>query len=178
MLIEGYELEVFTPPCNPGAENYAARAHLKCSIVEVLPYLNATLPGANYLPAAQALTWKQAGRHAAFHALEVAVSNLEDRRQAEIELDKLIDLVNLTWERRAEITPDFRTRQKPTPLAIFKLLPNTNCQLCGEATCFSFALQVVASQKRIHECSPLSEAPYAENLVALEMLVQDFITGN
>jgi len=43
MLIENYELEVFTPPCDPGAERYAAKAHLTADISEILPYLNATL---------------------------------------------------------------------------------------------------------------------------------------
>jgi hypothetical protein len=37
MLIESYDVEVFTPPCEPGAERYAARARLKVDISEVLP---------------------------------------------------------------------------------------------------------------------------------------------
>ena len=48
MLIEKYDLEVFTPPCEPGAERFAARARLLVDISEVLPYLNATLRGAVY----------------------------------------------------------------------------------------------------------------------------------
>lgn len=43
MLIEKYDLEVFTPPCNPGSERCAARARLFVDISEILPYLNATL---------------------------------------------------------------------------------------------------------------------------------------
>ena len=58
MLIEQYELDVFTPPCEPGAERYAAKALLAVDISEVLTYLNATLRGAVYHQAAQALTWK------------------------------------------------------------------------------------------------------------------------
>jgi ArsR family metal-binding transcriptional regulator len=103
----------FTPPCDPGAVRYAARAHLIHNISEVLPYLNATLHGAIYLPGAHALTWKEGGHHIAFHALEIAISNLEDRGEAEKEIEGLVDLVNQTWERRSEITPDFRTRQRP-----------------------------------------------------------------
>jgi hypothetical protein len=53
MLIEKYDLEVFTPPCDPGAERYAARARLTVDISEVLPYLNATLRGAFYHPGNQ-----------------------------------------------------------------------------------------------------------------------------
>lgn len=75
-------------------------------ISEVLPYLNATLRGAIYYPSAYALTWKKGGHNIAFHAYEIATSNVEDRDGAEKELKSLINLVNRTWERRPEITPD------------------------------------------------------------------------
>ena len=171
MLIETYDLEVFTPPCDPGAERYAARARLTVDISEVLPYLNATLRGAMYLPEASALTWKKGGHNIAFHAYEIASSNAEDREDAEKELKGLIDLVNRTWERRVEITPDTTTRQRPTPMAIYKLLPNTNCKQCGESTCYSFALKLAVSQKKLADCPPLFESQYAEKLAALQEIV-------
>jgi ArsR family metal-binding transcriptional regulator len=171
MLIEKYDVEVFTPPCEPGAERYAARARLTVDISEVLPYLNATLRGAVYLPEANALTWKKGGHNVAFHAYEVATSNAEDRDGAEKELRGLIELVNRTWERRAEITPDTTTRQRPAPMAIYKILPNTNCKQCGEATCYSFALKLAVSQKKLADCPPLSEPQYAEKLAALQEIV-------
>ena len=171
MLIENYELEVFTPPCDPGAERYAARAHLAEDISEVLPYLNATLRGAVYYPTANALTWKKGGHNIAFHAHEIATSNVEDREEAEKELKGLVDLVNRTWQRRAEITPDTLTRQRPTPMAIYKLLPNTNCKQCGEPTCYTFALRLSTSQKKLTDCPPLSELQYAQKRLALEEIV-------
>jgi ArsR family metal-binding transcriptional regulator len=173
MLIEQYDLEVFTPPCEPGAERYAARARLKVDISEVLPYLNATLRGAVYLPDAHALTWKKGGHNIAFHAYEIATSNVEDREGAESELQGLIDLVNRTWERRAEIQPDTRTRQRPSSMALYKLLPQTNCKQCGEPTCYTFALKLAASQRKLADCPPLFEPQYAEKLAALQELVID-----
>jgi ArsR family metal-binding transcriptional regulator len=171
MLIKDFDLEVFTPPCDPGAERYAARARLTADIAEVLPYLNATLRGALYLPEAKALTWKKGGHNIAFHAFEIAASNVEDRDGAEKELKGLIDLVNRTWERRAEITPDTTPRRRPAPMAVYKLLPNINCKQCGEPTCYSFALKLAASQKKLTDCPPLSEPQYAEKLAALETIV-------
>jgi ArsR family metal-binding transcriptional regulator len=173
MLIEHYDLEVFTPPCDPGTERYAARARLTVDISEVLPYLNATLRGAIYHPGAQALTWKNTGHNVAFHAYEIATSNIEDREAAEQEIKVVIDLVNRTWERRAEISPDTTTRQRPTPMAIYKLLPNTNCKQCDEPTCYSFALKLTASQKKLAACPQLLEPQFTDKLAALEeMLVE------
>jgi len=170
MLIESCDVEVFTPPCEPGAERFAARARLKAPIAEVLPYLNATLRGAVFNPAAGALTWKKAGHNIAFHAYEIATSNVEDRDAAVKELRGLVDLVNRTWERRAEITPDFETHQRPTAMAVFKLLPGTNCKACGEATCFTFALKLTASQKKIDDCPALHDPEYAERLEGLRAI--------
>ena len=167
MLIEDYDLEVYTPPCDPGAERYAARARLMDDISAALPYLNATLKGAIYTPAAQALTWKKAGHSIAFHAYEIDASNIEDRQMAEDELRGLIALVNRTWERRLEIQPSNETRQRPTQMAVYKLLPKTNCKACGDPTCWIFAAQLVTGHKPLAECTPLLDAQYAQNLAEL-----------
>jgi ArsR family metal-binding transcriptional regulator len=173
MFIDQYDLEVFTPPCDPGTERFAARARLRVDISEALPYLNATLRGAVYFPGAAALTWKKAGHNVAFHPYEIALSNVEDREGAEAELKGLVELVNRTWERRAEITPSSETRRRPAPMALYKLLPNTNCKACGEPTCYNFALKLAASQRRLSDCPVLSEAAYAEKRAALDELVID-----
>ena len=134
MLIEHYDLKVFTPPCDPGAERFSAFAELSVDISDVLPYLNATLRGAIYHRSANALTWKK-GRHTiAFHASQIATSNVEDYEAAVAEIDSLIELVNRTWERRAEIAPDYVTRQRAPLMTVYRLLPQTNCKQCGEPT--------------------------------------------
>lgn len=171
MLIEEYDLEVFTPPCEPGAERYAAKALLPVDISEALPYLNATLRGAIYHREAQALTWKKGGHNVAFHAREIATSNVADRDVAVEELDGLVELVNRTWERREAIEPSYETRQRPAPVAVYQLLPQTNCRQCGEPTCFTFALKLVAAQKTPADCPPLQEPAYAEQLATLEALL-------
>lgn len=98
---------------------------------------------------------------------------MEDRSAAEKELKSLIELVNRTWERRAEITPDYETHQRPTPMAIFKLLPQTNCKLCGEPTCYTFAIKLAAAQVKLDDCPPLSEPQYEHNRAALDAIIID-----
>jgi ArsR family metal-binding transcriptional regulator len=170
-LIGDYDLEVFTPPCDPGAERFSAVARLTTDISEVLPYLNATMRGAVYNHTAKALTWKKGGRNIAFHAYKIAAGNLEDRAEAEQVIQGLVKTVNRTWERRNEITPDYETHQRPTPMAVYQLLPQTNCKGCGEPTCFSFALKLAASQRKIADCPLLSEPAYADRQAALRAIV-------
>jgi ArsR family metal-binding transcriptional regulator len=171
MLIPTYELEIFTPPCHPGAERYSAVAHLPADIRDALPYLNATLRGAVYTRAAPSLIWKKAGHNVAFHADRIAVSNVEDRQEAIGELDGLVKLVNRTWERRADIQPDATERQRPTAMALYKLLPATNCRQCGQPNCWNFALKLAAAQIAPAACPPLSAPAYAERLASLEALL-------
>ena len=172
-LIEGYEMEVFTPPCHPGAETWSAVAHFDADIGPALPYLNVTLRGAIYNHAAQALTWKKGGRNVAFHTHKIAAGNLEDRAEADKVMRGLVKLVNQTWVRRAEIEPSTEMRQRPTPMAVLRLLPGTNCQACGQPTCFTFALKVVAGQYRPEDCPPLLRAELADRLAELQAVVGD-----
>jgi ArsR family metal-binding transcriptional regulator len=173
MLIGHYELKVYTPPCDPGAERFSAFAELAVDISEVLPYLNATLRGAIYHHSAKALTWKKSGHALAFHARQIAASNVEDYEAAVAEIDSLIELVNRTWEQRATITPDHEAHQRAPLIAVYRLLPQTNCQQCGEPTCYSFAIKLAASQKKLADCLPLYEPPRAEKLAALQDLIVD-----
>lgn len=171
MLIEKYDLEVFTPPCEPGAERFSAIARLVVDISEAFPYLNATLRGAVYNPATPALLWKKAGHNIAFHSYQIAVSNVEDRNAAIKEVEGLIELVNRTWERRGQIEPSFEVRSRPTPMALYKLLPQTNCKACGEATCFVFATKLATGQVALTKCPAIQEPEYAERLAQLSELL-------
>ena len=171
MLIKHYDLDIFTPACSPGSERFAALARLAGDISDVLPYLNATLRGAIYTHAAHALTWADREHYVAFHPFEIAVSNVEDREAAKQALENLIALVNQTWERRAELTPDYETHQRPTLMAVYKQMPMTNCKQCGEPTCYTFAVKLAASHKRIADCPPLFEPQHADQLAALRAIV-------
>jgi hypothetical protein len=49
--------------------------------------------------------------------------------------------------------------QLDNPLGIYKLLPKSNCKLCGVATCLAFAAAVIKGEKRLDEC------PHLENTI-------------
>jgi ArsR family metal-binding transcriptional regulator len=173
MLVENYDLDIFTPPCEPGAERYSAIARFTVNIAEVLPYLNATLKSAIYSPEAGALSWQRGGRKVVFGAYQIAVSNIEDRDEAIRVLESEIERVNRTWERRHEITPSTHVRKRPTPLMIYKLLPQTNCKQCDDPTCYVFATKMAAGQHVLADCPVLEEPAHSENFTALQGLVGD-----
>ncbi|MBC8448070.1 MAG: Fe-S cluster protein [Chloroflexi bacterium] len=174
MLIENYDLEVESVPCEPGAEEFAAIVRLQVDISPVLPYLNRTLRGAVYIANAPSLTWKKGGRNIAFWPYKIAIGHLEDRTQAENVAKGLVDLVNRTWRRREEIEPDYEMHKRPGPMEIYKLLPQTNCKACGQPTCFIFATKLMMGHVRLEDCTPLQEPQHAPQLAQLaELLAVD-----
>lgn len=172
MLIERYDLKVFTPPDRSGVERFSALADLDCDISEMLPYLNAILPGANYQRATNTLLAKKGVYPLTVYARQIAIGNVESYDAALAEIDDLIGLINRTWERRAEIAPNFEARWRPPLMGVYRLLPQTNCRQCGEPTCYAFAIKLVATQKGVSDCPPLSELPHAEKRAALQDLIE------
>ncbi len=177
MLIEEYDLEVTSPPCDPGAERWSAFAHISADVSVILPYLNARLKGAIYDHSAQVLTWRTGGRTVCFRAHEIAVSNLEDRSEAVTVVKRMVDLANKTWQRRDEIQPSLAKRERLKALEVYKLLPGENCKACGQPTCFTYALKLTAGQARVESCPPLfSNEHRSERERLLQMLEAAGIT--
>ena len=171
MLIDKYDLEVFTPSCEPGAERFSAIAHLHHDIREVFPYLNAILRGAVYEPKVPSLQWRKAGHYIVFQPNQIAVSNMANREVAIKEVEEVIALINRTWEKRDKIEPNYKTRRRPTGFELYKLLPRINCKICGETSCFVFANKLAVGQVQLEACIPLfKESQYTaqrEQLVKL-----------
>ena len=172
MLIEEYDLEVTTPSCDPGAERFNAIARFTVDISEVLPHLNAIWKGAIYDHANHFLTWLTGGRTITVWPHKIAVSQLEDRGDAERVIERLVGKINRTWERRAEIEPSTVKRERLKALDIYKLLPGTNCKACGQPTCFIFASKLAVREVDVEQCTPLFTDAYAEKRERLLALLE------
>ena len=173
-IIKDYELYLEPPGCEPGAEYWNATARFDYDISAVFPYLNAVWEGALYSPKAQQLACRVEERAAAFKPSEITMSNLPDRDTATVELEKLIAQVNRIWMDRDLLTPRHTARKRLVAMEIYRLLPQTNCKLCGQPSCFAFASQVTVGAAAPEACTPLfGEARYAHQRQALvEMLAE------
>jgi ArsR family metal-binding transcriptional regulator len=65
-------------------------------------------------------------------------------------------------------------RKRLVAMEVYQLLPQTNCKLCGEASCFAFASKITVGGAEVTACTPLfDQAEYADKRQALqEMLAQ------
>lgn len=58
-----------------------------------------------------------------------------------------------------------------SPLDVYRLLPRTNCEVCGEKNCMAFAAKVVNREATVEDCPPLLEEKYKDSYVKLRDLL-------
>ena len=70
------------------------------------------------------------------------------------------------------VTPVPREKVKVDHAEIYEYLPKTNCQICGEQSCYAFAIMLVGRETSIDKCTPLLEAKYETNLEHIRTLLE------
>src|SRR5512136_90187 len=70
------------------------------------------------------------------------------------------------------VTPVPREKVKVDHNEIYQYLPKTNCKICGEQSCYSFAIRLVGRETTIDKCTPLLDAKYATNLEHIRVLLE------
>lgn len=163
MLLHMYDLKIVLSECNPSSQKVNAIADLSEDISEVLPYLNTVLKGLQYHPEDKLLTVKRKGHVITFWPRQIAVTKLEDEKEATAVMEELKQIVNETHERRNQIKPSYTSRPIPRPLDIFKLLPGKNCKECGEPTCMAFVLKLVNDEAELIQCPLLLKKEFEVN---------------
>jgi ArsR family metal-binding transcriptional regulator len=124
---------------------------------DVLPFL-ATLPNIiTYNPGAGTLTMRRARGFLTLYADKVIITQADDAAQGLELLAALVDAINATWSHRYELIAMSKLRRAPRPLDVWALLPQSNCQQCGKATCMAFAFAVLRQQRDAAECRPLAD---------------------
>ena len=168
-IAKDYDLQLEAPACEPGAEYWNATARFEEDISDVFPYLSAQRKDAIYSPAAKQLTWRFDDHSVAVKAQEITISNLPDRDTATMAMEKIVAEINRIWMDRENLTPLHTPRKRLVAMEIYQLLPQTNCKLCGEPTCFALASKVTVGEAIIEACTPLfGEEQYAEKRQALQ----------
>jgi ArsR family metal-binding transcriptional regulator len=175
-IAKDYDLHLEAPACEPGAEYWNATARFEDDISPVFPYLNAEWKDVIYNPAAQQMTWRFGGHAVAIKRNEITISSLPDRDTATIKLEKILAEINRIWMDRENLTPLTKPRKRLVAMEVYQLLPQTNCKLCGQPTCFAFASKLTVGEAELQACTPLfDEAEYAEKRTELQDMLVDAV---
>ena len=163
MLIENYQLRIVLSDCNPSSQKVNAIADLSVDISEILPYLNTVLKGLQYFEEEKILTVKRGGRLITFRPRQIALTKLEDEREARVVMEELKQILNETYANKDRIKPTDATRPVLRPLEVFKLLPGKNCKECGEMTCMALALKLINDELELQKCPLLFTKEFETN---------------
>ncbi len=171
-VIETIEI-THTLPCLADPAKIRFHAQASADLADLLPYLNATVKGAIYNPHMPALTFAKDGRIICLHQRLITGAKINDVEDARAVCDWLRDLINETWEKRANIEPSYERRARLTPLDIYKLLPRTNCRRCDRPTCLAFAAELANEALSIMQCPTIFEGEYTNRRRLLLQLLAD-----
>ena len=166
MLLETIEITHILP-CFADPSKIRFHAEPASDLEEALPYLNAVIPGAVYNHAGRALTFTKEHRIICLFPHQITGAKADNVDDARATLEWLKEWINDTWARRAEIEPSCERREKLTALAIYKLLPGTNCGRCEAATCLAFALYLAMEKTNVMRCPPLFDRQSADKRAVL-----------
>lgn len=139
---------------------------------EVLPFL-ATLPNViAYNPHGPALTFRRERGFLTLYRDQVVITQVDDHERGVELLAALVDAINATWDSRHELIAITAPKRSLRPLDLWALLPQTNCKVCGAATCMAFAFGLIQQQYDLDECTPLiQEAARAAQLASLRAML-------
>jgi len=68
------------------------------------------------------------------------------------------------------VTPAPREKVNVDHAEIYEYLPKTDCKICGEQSCYAFAIRLVAGETALEKCTPLLEPKFASNLETMRAL--------
>ena len=139
---------------------------------EVLPYL-ATLPNViAYNPETCTLTLRRQPGFISLYSEKAYITKVQNTEEGLELFQALVEAINATWEKRAELVAMTARKHAPRPLDVWTLLPQTNCKQCGEATCMAFACNLLLQERKLEECMPLQgDEAFAERWATLEAML-------
>lgn len=176
MLLEKIaNLEIFRPKMDSTKKVLHAIADLETDISPSFPYLNAELGGWDYDTLNQVLLLKMSdGKWITLQPWQIAIRGCRDMEEARALAEWIKNQVNAIYARRESISPRYTGQAGLKVMEILKLLPMTNCRVCGYATCMAFAAALREGETTLADCSPLKEDNFQEKLARLQEYLQSY----
>lgn len=144
------------------SDRMRAIVELSDDISPVFPYLNATIRNAIFNPTTNSVTLKRASRLITAYPRGITMAKVRDTLDAEDHLRWFQELCNDTWRRHEEIVPDLTRHRVVDPLDVYELLPKLNCKLCGQASCWTFAFELIFGDQTLAACPPMQTPEMGE----------------
>jgi ArsR family metal-binding transcriptional regulator len=176
MLLEKIEnFEIFRPKMDSSKEVLHVIATFETDISPSFPYVNAELGGWDYDQTNQVLLLKLSdGKWITLHPQKIAIRGARDIEECHALLEWIKGQINDIYEQRETISPRYVSQAGLKIMEILKLLPMTNCKLCGYPTCMAYAAALREGEISLQACKPLWEEKYQEKRQKLQAYLQSY----
>jgi ArsR family metal-binding transcriptional regulator len=157
-------------PCIADKTKFRIIARVEPPLGGALKLLEPLFPRARYSEKISALI-VQKHAHTLYSSGNVTMTMIGSEAEARQILDDLRRTINEAIAKG--ITPAPREKVLVDHMEIYRYLPQTNCQECGEQSCYSFAIKLVGKESSLDKCPPLAkEAKYSTSLEHLRVLME------
>ena len=176
MLLDKIEnFDIFRPKMDSSKETLLVIATFEADISPSFPYVNAELGGWDYDQANQVLLLKLSdGKWITLHPQKIAIRGARDMEECHALLEWIKGQINDIYARRETITPRYVSQAGLKIMEILKLLPMTNCKICGYPTCMAYAAALREGEVSLEACKPLWEEKYREKREKLQAYLQSY----
>lgn len=156
-------------PCIADASKFRIIARLEPQLGGSLKLLEPLFPRARYSEKIGALIIQRGSILITLYSTgNVTMTMIKNEDEATEVLNGLKKTINEAIT--SGVTPVPREKIKVDHSEIYKYLPKTDCNICGEQSCYAFAIRLVAGETALDKCTPLLEPRFATSLETLRAL--------
>lgn len=158
-------------PCIADSTKFRIIARFEPPLGGALKLLEPLFPRARYSEKIGALIIQKGNILITIYSTgNVTMTMIRSEEEARETLEVLLKTINLAIVKG--VTPVPREKIKVDHAEIYQYLPRTDCQICGEQSCYAFAIKLVGRETALDRCTPLLEAKYATNLEHIRALLE------
>jgi ArsR family metal-binding transcriptional regulator len=173
--VKRIEIKEITP-CTADPERIKFLAQADKPLEDVLSILYLAIPNAKYSEKLGALSYRYKQHLVTiFSSGRIGMTYVKDRSEADQLIEEVKKLINSAFvylkTHGKPSMEQVQAKKELTPVKIYELLPKTNCRLCGEQSCFTFAAKLLNGEKTLQDCPPLESKEHAAKKIQMEKMM-------
>ena len=158
-------------PCIADTTKFRIIARVSPPLGGALKLLEPLFPRARYSEKIGALIIQKGNMLITIYGTgNITMTMIKSEQEAKDLLDELKKTINQAISKG--VTPVPREKVKVDHAEIYQYLPKTDCRICGEQSCYSFAIRLVGRETTLDKCTPLLDTKYSTNLEHLKALLE------
>ena len=156
-------------PCIADSTKFRTIASMTPPLGGVLKVLEPLFPRGRYSDRIGALITQKGEVITTIYATgKVTMTMVKNEGEAKEMLDSLKETINEAIAKG--VAPAPREKVRVEAMEIYNYLPKTDCKDCGEQSCYTFAIKLMAGETSMDKCTPLKDSKYAVNQEHLQVL--------